>query len=308
MGGLPVLRWRNQNSFGIPMFHSFSEADRPNVEALCSHIAHYFEPVTLSAIVGDTKLPKNPITVTIDDGYRNFLRHGHPIFRRHRIPTTIYAVSGFADQRLWFWPDQVAFAMKKTGMHRSKYVLTQVEPEHGRQIRQRPFGFRQVMHPFEEQDGDQGCPNLDAQCIFAGADESLHFEVLLQRFEEEFDFPTIFIDGGYRRRAKLDQVGQKHDLSFVHRIPHCYAPQQRGAIGTFRFFAGRSDQLVRENIPVRRNGAFRHHASSPKPRTQEPENAEAVQFPRNSHVTTRVPQSRTREALSGSWQTRQSRG
>lgn len=51
MGGLPVLRWRNQNSFGIPMFHSFSEADRPNVEALCSHIAHYFEPVTLSAIV-----------------------------------------------------------------------------------------------------------------------------------------------------------------------------------------------------------------------------------------------------------------
>ena len=86
---------------------------------------------------------------------------------------------------------------RKQGMHRSKCVLTQVEPEHGRQIRQRPFGFRQVMHPFEEQDGDQGCPNPDAQCIFAGADESLHFKVLLQRFEEEFDFSTIFIDGGY---------------------------------------------------------------------------------------------------------------
>ena len=97
------------------MFHSFHEADEGNVEALCQHIALHFEPVTLSAIVEGTKLPKNAITVTIDDGYRNFLQHGHPIFRRHGISTTIYAVSGFADQRLWLWPDQVAFAIDNSG-------------------------------------------------------------------------------------------------------------------------------------------------------------------------------------------------
>jgi hypothetical protein len=37
-----------------------------------------------------------------------------------------------------------------------------------------------VVQPFQQQDGDQGCPNLDAQCVFAGTHEALHFEVLLE--------------------------------------------------------------------------------------------------------------------------------
>ena len=41
------------------------------------------------------------------------------------------------------------------------------------------------MHPFEEQDRDQGCPDLDAQRVFAGAYETLHLKVLLQSLKEQ---------------------------------------------------------------------------------------------------------------------------
>lgn len=100
------------------MFHWFNESDQAKLEAFCAHITRYFEPVSLSVIVDCLKtrkeLPDNAITITIDDGYRNFLLHGHPIFRRHRISTTLYAVAGFSDGRLWLWPDQLEFGLRHT--------------------------------------------------------------------------------------------------------------------------------------------------------------------------------------------------
>jgi peptidoglycan/xylan/chitin deacetylase (PgdA/CDA1 family) len=118
MGGLAVLRGRHRREFGVLMFHSFSERDAANVEAICAHLTRHFEPVSLTDIVdaldGRKALPDNAVTVTVDDGYRNFLSYGHPIFRRHCIPATLYAVAGFSDGRLWLWPDQIEFALRST--------------------------------------------------------------------------------------------------------------------------------------------------------------------------------------------------
>jgi peptidoglycan/xylan/chitin deacetylase (PgdA/CDA1 family) len=118
MGGLAALRRIRRREFGVPMFHSFSAGDAANVEAFCGHVARHFEPVSLSRIVtalGEKKeLPDNAITITVDDGYRNFFQHGHPIFRKHRIPTTLYVVAGFSDGRLWLWPDQIDFGLQNT--------------------------------------------------------------------------------------------------------------------------------------------------------------------------------------------------
>jgi len=61
------------------------------------------------------------------------------------------------------------------------------------------------MQPFQDEQGDQGSPNLDAECVLASADEGLHGQVLLERFEQLSDilpinnallksrFTTIFI-------------------------------------------------------------------------------------------------------------------
>lgn len=118
MGGLAALRRRHRHALRVLMFHSFSEREQSNVEAICAHITRYFEPVPLSAVVealdSGKALPENSLAVTIDDGYRNFLLHGHPIFRRHRIPTTVYAVAGFSDGRLWLWHDQIEFGIRET--------------------------------------------------------------------------------------------------------------------------------------------------------------------------------------------------
>jgi len=131
MGGLAALRSRHRREFRVLMFHSFSECERSNMEAICAHIARHFEPVSLSAIVdaldGRKTLPDNAITVTVDDGYRNFLLHGHPILRRNRIPATIYAVAGFSDGQLWLWTDQIEFGLRHTTRSSVRAVLGEGE-------------------------------------------------------------------------------------------------------------------------------------------------------------------------------------
>jgi len=81
------------------------------------------------------------------------------------------------------------------------------------------------VQPFEQRNCEQGCPNLDAQSVFAGAHETLHFEVLFERFEEQFNLPAVLVDSGNRRGAELQQVGQQHDFPLLDGIPHRYAPQ-----------------------------------------------------------------------------------
>ena len=46
------------------------------------------------------------------------------------------------------------------------------------------------------------------RAFFASAHEALHFEVLLEGLEEEFNLPAIFVNSGDGRSAKRNQVGQ----------------------------------------------------------------------------------------------------
>ena len=108
------------------------------------------------------------------------------------------------------------------------------------------------MQPFQQKHRDQGCPNLDAKGVFAGADEALHGQVLLQRLEKQFDLPALFVDGGDGGGAELQQIGEQHDLSLVIRIPNYHAAQRSGAVG-LSLGAGESDDLVGADIAVLRN-------------------------------------------------------
>jgi len=48
----------------------------------------------------------------------------------------------------------------------------------------------------EQQQGDQGGPDLDLQGVGAGAHEGSDAQVLLERLEEQFDLPALAVDGG----------------------------------------------------------------------------------------------------------------
>jgi len=127
MAGLAACRFINRQKFGVLIFHHFREPDLPYLKAICGHLASRFEPMPLSAIVNSienqTALPSNAITVTVDDGYRDFLVHGHPIFHKYGIPTTVFVVAGFADGRLWLWHDQINHALLNTSRKSIRLAL-----------------------------------------------------------------------------------------------------------------------------------------------------------------------------------------
>ena len=79
----------------------------------------------------------------------------------------------------------------------------QVEAQHGGEIGERPVGLREVVKPLEQEDGNQGCPNLDVERVLGGADEALDFKVLLERLEEQLDLPTVLVDVGEGRRPEV---------------------------------------------------------------------------------------------------------
>ena len=117
-GGLSALRLLRRDQLRVLMFHEFHEPERKSVEKFCQHIRRYFQPVSLAQVAaasrGEVDLPAHALAVTVDDGYHNFLEHGHPLFRKYEIPTTIYAVAGFANGDLWLWTDQIAYLARQT--------------------------------------------------------------------------------------------------------------------------------------------------------------------------------------------------
>jgi hypothetical protein len=67
------------------------------------------------------------------------------------------------------------------------------------------------MQVFEQQQGNQGCPNLNAQGVFTGTDEGFHLEVLLESFEKDLYLPAVFVDGGNGAGSEVEMVGQQDD-------------------------------------------------------------------------------------------------
>ena len=111
------------------------------------------------------------------------------------------------------------------------------------------------MQPFQQEHGNQGCPNLDVQRVLAGTDEALDFQVLLEGLEEQFDFPAVFVDVGDGGGAEVEVISQEHDLALVFGIPRHDTAQQFRIIG-LSFDTGETDELVGTDFAVLRDLAF----------------------------------------------------
>jgi len=51
-----------------------------------------------------------------------------------------------------------------------------------------------MVQPLDHQQGNQGCPNLDAKGVLALSYEGFDLQVLLQRLEEELDLPPASVN------------------------------------------------------------------------------------------------------------------
>jgi peptidoglycan/xylan/chitin deacetylase (PgdA/CDA1 family) len=99
------------------MYHRFS-SETCGLERQCEHICRNYQPISLDTFVdclqSDRSVPSNALVVTVDDGYRDFLLHAHPVFHRFGIPATVYLVTKFVSGDLWLWWNQLEYAFQQT--------------------------------------------------------------------------------------------------------------------------------------------------------------------------------------------------
>ena len=121
-GRMGAMRQWNRHGFRILMYHRFSADDsselQDSLSRQCAHLTSRYTLVSLTEIArslsGGPPLPPNALTVTVDDGYRDFRRNAYPVFRAHNIPMTVFLVSGFVDHKIWLWWDQIRYSLEHT--------------------------------------------------------------------------------------------------------------------------------------------------------------------------------------------------
>jgi peptidoglycan/xylan/chitin deacetylase (PgdA/CDA1 family) len=117
LGLVSVVRTWNRRGCRILVYHRFG-ADHAKLAAQCEHIRKHYQPVSMRQIIeslqGGPPLPDNSVAVTVDDGYRDFLLHGHPVFSQYEIPVTVFVITGFIDRELWPWWDQITYMFERT--------------------------------------------------------------------------------------------------------------------------------------------------------------------------------------------------
>ena len=125
LGVYRLARWLTQDQVKILMMHRFSEHKTSGcIDVAClkeqlSLLKRDFNVVplsdVLSALQGHSRLPKNAIVLTVDDGYQDFYHLAFPEFKAANLPVTLFVTTGFVDRECWLWPDRIAILLKLAG-------------------------------------------------------------------------------------------------------------------------------------------------------------------------------------------------
>jgi peptidoglycan/xylan/chitin deacetylase (PgdA/CDA1 family) len=84
---------------------------RRHVETL----ARIGTPIGIDTLLGALdggRLPRNPVMITFDDGYRSCRDVALPILRRLGVPATFFIATAFAEGRRLFWWEQIAAILR----------------------------------------------------------------------------------------------------------------------------------------------------------------------------------------------------
>jgi peptidoglycan/xylan/chitin deacetylase (PgdA/CDA1 family) len=86
-------------------------------------ISRYFTPVGIDDVarsLDGTALPKNPILVTFDDGYKDNIEVAFPILKRHNVKAVFFIATRYLTQRRMFWWDRINYILKRSTRDRIK--------------------------------------------------------------------------------------------------------------------------------------------------------------------------------------------
>jgi peptidoglycan/xylan/chitin deacetylase (PgdA/CDA1 family) len=79
-----------------------------------------------SSLDGSLRLPRRPLIITFDDGYRDNYQHAFPILKSHNVKAMFFLAVGFIGTRNLFWWDAVARVVKS---HRGQTLRCHVGAE-----------------------------------------------------------------------------------------------------------------------------------------------------------------------------------
>lgn len=122
LGGYALARQLCRKQPRILMYHRFpstfanGRGGSEFFERQVKYIREHYQPYTLAGLIQYAdqhgKMPEHAVVITVDDGYRDFYDVAFPILRKHGVPATLYATTGFVDGRLWLWPDKVTWVLE----------------------------------------------------------------------------------------------------------------------------------------------------------------------------------------------------
>ncbi|EIK46713.1 polysaccharide deacetylase [Cellvibrio sp. BR] len=121
LGGYQIARVLTRNQPKILMYHRFSaekkghEVTAATFERQLQLMKRYFQPMTLATLAQSIQqtgnAPKNAVVITVDDGYRDFYEVAYPLLKHYAVPATFFVTTGFVNQDLWLWYDQVRWVL-----------------------------------------------------------------------------------------------------------------------------------------------------------------------------------------------------
>ena len=121
------------------------------------------------------------------------------------------------------------------------------------EIRQGPSEARLQLQVFEQQQRNQGGPDLRMEGVGRGADKCLHAQILFERFEKELDLPSILVDARDGGGAQCQVIRQEFKPVPGRRLQD-HATQQSRVLATAQA-AAESYGLVRYDPAVLRERA-----------------------------------------------------
>src|SRR5439155_2015075 len=127
----------------------------------------------------------------------------------------------------------------------------------GDEIGQGPAIGGSQLQVLEQQESDQGGPDLDLQGVGAGPHETLHAQVLFQGAEEDFHLPALAVQAAQGGGAQAQVVGEQHQrLLPLRHVDFQAAEGMRLAIPV----AAQMNDLIAPDISSLGEGAFFPHS------------------------------------------------
>ena len=140
--------WRRQAA--ILTFHRFAGGEGGSrrglpierLDEFMGYLTSHFRIVSLDELSFDLRhgvVRPSTVAVTVDDGYRDILTLAAPVFRRHKIPVSLFVVSDFVEEGRWIWTDRFRFVFDRAPRgrveihHRGSVHVVEIRNERDRQ-------------------------------------------------------------------------------------------------------------------------------------------------------------------------------